>query len=174
MTLRLKELNDAIYTVITTQYKKDAKEAHKLVESYGFDIWKYDGHYRVGYKDTHKAVYILSQGWRYTNFYLDGRQDPYKRLESGQECKVDFVRFLTKPKNEEYRHVRWLECQESASAKKYDDIRHAKYMAHSYAEDIENAKKKIDEAVKRLEYCMEMKTRYDLDLAKLRVEYGLV
>lgn len=174
MTERLKELNEAIYTVITTQYKKDAKDAHDLVSSYGFDIWKYDGHYNVGCKETHKSVFVSSQGRRYTTFYLDGRPSPYKRLEEGQECKINFVYFLTKPKNVEYMTLCWNEDRESEAVSKYDNIRHAKHMAESYAEDVRKAKAKIDSILKDIEHYTEMKLRYEKDLADLRVKYGLV
>lgn len=172
MTQRIKELNDAIYTVITTQYKKDAKEAHALVTAYGYSIWKYNGCYHVANNETHKSVQARS-GWRYTTIYLDSVHSQYVRLKDDQECKVDFVGFLTKPKNYEY----WSRptTEESGTAlDKYDNISHAKYMSNSYAEDIEKAKTKIESLLKDIERYTEMKVRYELDLAKLRVEYGLV
>ena len=33
-------LNEAIYTVLTTKYKKDAKEAFKMVEDAGYKMHK--------------------------------------------------------------------------------------------------------------------------------------
>ena len=34
-------LNQAIYKVLTTQFKKDAKEEHKIVENAGYEIQRY-------------------------------------------------------------------------------------------------------------------------------------
>ena len=41
------DLNFAIFKVLTTQFKKDAKPYHELVESFGYTIDKCDGTFRV-------------------------------------------------------------------------------------------------------------------------------
>lgn len=49
-------LNKAIYTVITTKYKKDAQEAHRLVESEGYVIYKDNGKFVVRNDKTCKTI----------------------------------------------------------------------------------------------------------------------
>ena len=174
MTERLTELNNAIYTVITTQYKKEAKEAHELVTAYGFGIWKQDGHFHVCNKETHKSVYVSYEGWKERKIYLDGLLGEWVTVGYDQECKVDFVSFLTKPKNMEYYQAMHRDYNYSSAVEKSKNLAHLKYMSKSYSEDIEDAREKIDKLLKDIEHFTEMKVMYEQDLAKARVEYGLV
>ena len=51
-------LNEAIYTVLTTKYKKQAREAFKRVQDAGYEVYKNNGHFHIYNASTGKTIYI--------------------------------------------------------------------------------------------------------------------
>lgn len=90
-------LNKAIATVLTHQYKKDAKEAHAIVENAGYGITKNNGHFEVYNRKTDKRIYVVEN--RLGRFFI--AFNPHKRKVNFTE-KFDFVNCLETPLNKEY------------------------------------------------------------------------
>ena len=167
------ELNEAIWKVITTQYKKDAKEAHEMVAAFGFRIWKEDGHYRVSGVD-HRVVYVSWEGYKKMDISLAAIHSRWVEIYYGEKCKVDFVGFLSKHNNRAYQEAQWVSSQESHALLRYDRLDDTKRMIKWYVEDIEKAKKEIEALVNKVARLSESKNSYEKKLAEQRVEYGLV
>lgn len=167
------ELNEAIWKVITTQYKKDAKEAHEMVSAFGFHIRKNDGHYRVSGVD-HRVVYVSWEGYRKMDIDLAGINIQGVEVCYGEKCKVDFVGFLSKHNNRAYQESKWVSSQESQALLRYDRLDDTKRMIKWYEEDIEKAKKEIEALINKVASLSESKNSYEKKLAEQRVEYGLV
>ena len=87
-------LNEAIYEVLTTQFKKDAKEAHKMLTDYGYEVKKYCSRWYVKNPTTQKEISAFYNDWRYSWFFCYGydKRTPMNR-------KIDFVNCLNTPIN---------------------------------------------------------------------------
>ena len=133
-------LTEAIYKVITTRFKKDMGEAKKIVRGAGYIIEK-------DYCNNGFSVYNPTTGRRVSARLRYGevtitRDYGYqnKRYKIG-ECKFDFVSFLNKPRNTEYREM--CNISKRPTKEKYRRLSDAKYSITWRKRDIENTKKEI-------------------------------
>lgn len=142
-----KELNNAIYTVITTQYKKDAKEAHDLVTAYGYSVSKYDGRFRVISKSTGKAVYVCFQSYICRRFSLGyNTADQERNMRSSVEykpCRIDFVNFLEKPFNKTWYDMTSYYPRHSRAVSKFREIKDVKWDIKYYGDKMNELKGQI-------------------------------
>lgn len=160
-TERLQALEDAIYEVLNTRYKKDAKEAHALVESYGYKIDSAKRGYAVRNPETGREL----EGWFNRQF--------------------DLLHFLNKPINKEYRTAQQLQGQRIGKAKERfievawvkEDVKRFDRYIEDCKEDIARCMKRIDELQNNiLSYKlgkMQAELKVEEYRAKLREEYGL-
>ena len=63
------EINAAIYTVLTTQYKKNAPEAFEIVKAAGYAYDKNNGKFDVYNEKTHRRISLSDGGW-YKNYWI--------------------------------------------------------------------------------------------------------
>lgn len=167
------ELNNAIYTVLTTKYKKDAKEAFKMVEAAGYNIDKCNGYFEVGNNKTKKYIRIYREFYSYREndrmIVLYGLKNKDTVTHSNFK-KIDFVNLLNTPTNVEYygrprNRSKFVEAAEN--------IKRAKWMIKSYNKDIDKTKKEIEELTNRLVWYTTQREYHTNDLKNIRKEYNL-
>ena len=163
-------LNRAIFKVLTTKFKKDAKESHRIVEDVGYEIIKWDGSFQVTNPNTNRYVRIEETQGFYTHYRLRIWTD-HKEVKSVDELKaVDFVGQLEttrKPYYEPYE-------TESEAYLKYRGIKNADYWAESADKHIKEILDKLSSLQKDLIYYTEEKAKYEAKAKSLRKEYGLI
>ena len=162
-------INEAIYKVVTTQFKKDMGEAKKIVRGAGYTIVKWYGRgWNVKNEATGKIIYLTSDGYSYKEFCINNR---YIRVKRGEDCKIDFVNALNKPINKEWQSLRWVEAR--PTKKKYEKLSSAKWSLNWRRKDVEKTKREIA----RLQEELIRQTRNIVDaennLTTVRRELGL-
>ena len=166
-------INEAILRVINCEYKKDEKEAFKVVKAAGYET--------IYNKPRRSCDY----GWTVRNFethkevthapYFDFkpvcvRLDKYMTVFGGTGlCKVDFKAFLDKPVNEAKIIAEPLTAREKKWHIKSEEV------------DIERNEQRIEELKKAIAQMQEdIKKHEELvkahkkNLTELRKKYGLV
>ena len=171
--IRIKELNEAIIKVLTTQFKKDAKEAHALVESYGYTISKVDGHFIIKNPLTRRYVYI-TEARSYLYAYDIHINTNDKRVKRSEELNnFDYVNFLEKPLNTAWYKTQYGENEYHPTREKWNRLSSAKWYLEYRTKDIDKIKKQIESLQKDLIRQVEWKEEAKHDLADVRKEYGL-
>lgn len=167
--LNINELNKAILEVCLTQYKKDAKEAHKLVESAGFSIRKEDGQFVVSnssnYKEVrvtrkYRKIVVYSNSWRSTAFPVENNT---------YDVKFNFYDYLTKPRNETY----YINYTYAPSQDKYRILKSAKWDVDYYDKRVTSIQKQIETLQKDLVYAVEHRTEAKARYESRRKDLGL-
>lgn len=83
-------INEAIFTVLTTQFKKNAPEAFKMVESLSeCRVDKYQGSFDIRNTKTNRWIGGREVGWRGYLISLNGT-----RIEEKNAKKIDFYGFF--------------------------------------------------------------------------------
>ena len=162
------ELNKAILEVLTTQFKKDAKEAHKIVEEAGYGIYKWDGSFRVSNKDIGRYVYA-TENWRSTTIHSNLRN---YRYEHDKGVRFDFVGYLNKPTNPESPYL-WRIREENKSMMNYHRISRDKNSIKYAQERIEKIKKEIASLTNDLIREVSSLKEAEIRLEQTRRELGL-
>ena len=175
-----KVINEAIWTVLKAKYKKEAKEAFKVVEDAGYEIYKNGcGYWTVSNPDTHRYINLGDRGWKHHSYTVI-QHGPYvaqSRMVQSKEFNsnsiaFDFVNCLDTPINET-----WYKLQNKSNTSKavaqYQAIKFSKRMAESYARDIENTMKEIERLQARLISQTESKVRYEAEVKELKRQFGL-
>lgn len=161
-------LNEAIYTVLTTQYKKDAKEAHKIVENAGYTINKCSGHFEVTNPKNNRYVRINRDYYSYryhcgmANVWCGTRcsEMRYERLE-----RIDYVNLLNTSYNKEYyRKPKWKVTNQNRKDKLYN----SKWDVKFYNDRVEIAKHNIERAQQELIKAVENKAKAVQKLEEVR------
>lgn len=182
-------INEAIAKVLTTQYKKDAKEAHEMVESAGYKIWKRDGDWWVKNEKTNRWVY-MPYDWHYKykgswTLHTNNTKADYGcrqlRYPETKPIPIDFERLLATPYNKEWYMVRKVaedyEYWKGAKSEKYYTFTEAKRTLANDKRYLADAKAKLESDIKKLmrevEYYTEKKARDSERLNNLRKELGL-
>lgn len=153
-------LNEAIWAVLTSKYKKDAPNAFKLVEKY-YDVYKSgDGHWCVRNGKIYKSVCISRDGQ-----YIDyGRNR--KLIKDNTKDHFDFERCLNTPFNTEYfRTVQYGKAKET-----WSNIQRKEWYVQSDINDIEHIKNQIIALNKQLADRIKSKTDHQKSLRDAR--YG--
>lgn len=166
-------LNEAIYKVITTQFKKDMREAVELVEEAGYEINKSDGRFYVRNPKTQR--FIESKYSQYRDITtLIGNRGEILKFRYTCNCHFDFVGYL----NKELNHVWYVMRNERAwyvspTRKKYEKLQEAKRYLRYREEAVEKTKKDLADLQARLERDIEERVRYEQMLAETRKNLGL-
>ena len=171
------EVNEAIYAVLTTQYKKDVKESHNIVEAAGYQISKFNGDWYIHNKETgrklfaHYSKYNDRYARRYAREYIDGNGNAKKAKISE---KFDFVGYLDKPLNTEWNEMKSYSFQENRYSKQAYVLKSARWEVEYHTEKLASIQKQIANLQKDLIYHAERKARGEQDLLSLRKSLGLV
>lgn len=161
-------LNEAIYIVLTTQYKKDAREAHKIVESAGYTINKNNGYFEVYNPKLNKCVCITRNFYSYKHHCgmlnvwcgIKACEMTYEKLE-----KINFVGMLNTPINHEYyRELKWKKINQN----RRNELTDCKWNIKYYNNKIDDIKHKIESAQEDLIVAVERKTKAIQRLEKVK------
>jgi hypothetical protein len=179
MTEAMKELlNKSIREVITNQYKKDCPTAHEIVKDAGYEIYKYEGHYKVKNKETDKVVwFVYTESYYGSDKICCSHRDNVKNND-----KFDFVNYLNKPFNVAYCQAQrtggWR--YQSKSQENYRTLKDARWDVQYHADSIEEIKgkiKKLQEEMSKLEndiaYHAREQVRAEFELERVRKDLGL-
>ena len=166
------EINDAIYKVVTTQFKKDAKESHRIVEEVGYKIIKCDGSFKVRNPETYRYVQVeFSHGYFYNAKVYTVSGCKYFRAEDGLKA-FDFVgqlettrKVYDEPDPDYY---------ESEAVIKHSQIKSMDSLAKCYDNDIKTTLEKIAKLQEDLIRYTEYKIEYETKARNLRKKYGLI
>lgn len=169
-----KELNQAIWTVITSKYKKDAPEAFKLVSSYGYEICKNGFGWEIS--SSKRRIFTMERGYA-SNKHLVIVSGYYRTMERVVEykefdtmgSKFDFVNCLNTPINDIYYQPE----RPAKSISNYKELLSRKSSINYENHQIQEIKAQIDSLQKSLIHRVERKTKEEMDLAKFRKEIGL-
>lgn len=189
-TERLQALEDAINKVLFTQFKKDAKEAHALVESYGFKIDKYDGFFGVRNPETYKTLRLEEcNGWR--GMWI--RETGTRKGVTGEEWRakklnIDVIKFLNTPYNDDWQYVENRDaCEDGSSVNAYhptwdkmEELRRARRNVNNSKDSVKRCKEEIEQHMKKIKWLQEMIERdthfacvFERELEDLKEKYGL-
>ena len=145
-----KEVNEAILKVLSTQYKKDAKEAHKIVEAAGYEIYKSNGCFTIKNPRTYKYIQWTQCRWKYNYKLITTTKDIY--FDDWKDLKINFVNYLNKPINNDKQYID-SDCFYTSKAKdKYVSLRCIKTYIEYHNREIERQKVLIEKAKKDIEY----------------------
>lgn len=175
-------LNEAVFRVITTQFKKNMGGADKVVEEAGYRVMKTDGRFAVRTVRENGRCRDIEFGEAYRGYKLIAwnghRQRVYRYNTIDDLKKFNFEGFLTAPINvayadaealNEYRYGGYTETQ-----RKMGRLRDAKSSIRYRADDIEKYKKQIAELQEKIEDAIRRQVQYEVDLRNIRKEYGLI
>lgn len=162
-------LNNAIHTVLTAKFKKDAREAFAAVEDAGYTIEKRDGAFWVSNAETRRYVYVREN--RYGPGCTVNANNLYKRFTTyGAEKVIDYVNLLNKPIN-----MAWYNANNKYAPTKMKyrllviSRDHVKYADNEVA----RIQKKIAELQRELVVEVERRATYKQNLTNCRKTIGL-
>ncbi|MBR6163393.1 hypothetical protein IKQ26_05860 [bacterium] len=155
-----KEINEAIYKVLTNN-KKDALREHRLLENEGYTLTYYGNSWRV----ANSEEYVWKQDLRRYGVNTPFCFTKYRTIKLNP--KIDFVNLLTSQKAENTENLK-------LSAKdKYADIEGCKYRIKVYSKHIENYKEEIEKLNQKINEYIDYIKSEEQDLENYRKEYGL-
>ena len=172
------ELNKAIWTVLTTQFKKNAKEAFQTVQENGYEVCKNcGGTWTVRNPHTKRFVYIQF-GDRRTTLYYGNYTTQMKRWRTSQEeavvaAQFDFVNCLKTPNNSAYYDMLHIQNAESKAAEQYSRIRSAKWSIEYETKRIAKIQADIARLQAELVKATESRVKDEMTLKQVRQELGL-
>ena len=185
---KINNINKAIREVITTQFKKDAKESHDFLESLGYKIYKNNGSFWVKNPATDKTVGISNE-----TRLCYGRNSLYTRYyttRNGYDSHLNHFNFyncLEVVSNPNwYRTYRrggintWYtdknEIQKRFENNK-DTLSHALWSARYYTKEVDEVQKNLTDTIARLQRELvrvtENKVAAQLKLKEIRKELKL-
>ena len=175
-----KELNEAMYKVLITKYKKDAKKEHKIVETAGYEIYKSGGDWVIKNKETWKLISLGNEEPYYRTIrkgHYEIIDTPVRKFYHGDVskyinindiCKIDFVNCIDTPTNKDKyddRYSIYNSRKRALSAAKWDVYYHNK--------EIKNIRAQIVELQNDLTYQLRRAEESEKHLNEIRKEFGL-
>lgn len=165
-------LNEAIYKVISTQFKKDMGDALKIVENAGYKVTKWDGRFYVKNETTRREL-CLREG--YKGYKVCGNGYDKCRFGWNDVCPMDLVGYLNKEINRnwyelEFARNDWM----SPTWRKYTMLKDAKSNIKYNETAIEKLRKEIAEKQNILERCIADAVRREQKLTEVRKQLGLI
>lgn len=173
-------LNEAIFGVLCTQFKKDMdKEALKMIEDAGYEIHKGSGCYYIKNPVTKREIYVKYS--YYGNYRINFnwyRQEA--RFEIGNGCPFDFVNCLNKPINTMWYNLGRV-SEYRPTLDKYEKIKRARWDVNYHKREVENIVneklqklyKQIEELTKDVQYHTERRVEAQEELDELKKSFGL-
>lgn len=165
------ELNEAIYKVISTQFKKDMGDALKIVEGAGYKVSKWDSRFYVKNEKTGRELCLRDT---YRGYAVHGNGYVKCKFNWDKTCSMDLVGYLEKPFNNEWYKVQAMQSDwRSATWYKWDRLKTAKWNIRYETDVIEKTKKEIAKLQQNLENAIREQIRYEQNLIAVRKELGL-
>lgn len=169
-----RELNQAIYAVLATKFKKDAYEAHELVKNAGYEIEKWDGKFHIRNRETNRLICIATNRW---GDKVGINHNPWTKNAKLTE-NFDYVACLNKPLNETYWRMRQDEAwYRSKSRENFEKLHRAKWGVDYHTRSLQKAEEALERAMEQYEkdvkYHKECLKVDQESLAKVRAELGL-
>lgn len=166
-------INQAIWNVISTQYKKDmAVGALEMVKAEGYTV-TYRGYgewWEVINPKTNKSVSVRVSKNGY-NAYVELNKS--YRIKNWQESKIDFKGYLDKPFNREwYVAISGLDYEPTRN--KYSRLTNARWSVKYETERVERLKKEIASKQKDLENAIRAMVKDEIELTAVKRELGLI
>ena len=163
------ELNKAIWEVLISKFRKDAKEAFKMVEDAGYAFHKNgDGNWVVFNPKTERTI------WRskYNEIWHAGIRT---LATSRTREEFDFVGCLNKPLNREYDPYGYgyYGRPHNGAREKFRNLEAAKNRVEWTNERIEEIQRQMVKLQKELVNQVEYRVKYEAEVNELRKEYGL-
>lgn len=175
------ELNKAIWTVLTTQFKKEAKEAFKTVQDNGYEVYKNGcGTWTVGNPHTKKFIHIEYGKYNYRTCLFYGnyttQSKTWKTAEQERIVaeKFDFVNCLRTPQNSAYYEARSKCYEESRAKQQYNELKSAKWSLDYENKRIAKIQADIAKLQAELISATESKVKDEMRVQNKRKELGLV
>ena len=173
-------LNEAIWTVLTTQFKKEAKEAFKTVKENGYEVYKNGcGTWTVHNPHTRRSIHIeYGRYYRRTTLFHGYYTTQSRTWKDATEervvaTKFDFVNCLKTYQNDEYyRTVN--KDDRSTAKKKYERLTGAKWSVKYENDRIAKIQADIAKLQAELIKATENKVKDEMTLKQVRQELGLV
>ena len=166
-------LNEAIFEVITTKYKKDAEEAHEIVKNAGYEVFKRDGAYNISNPVMNKRIEVESDSyyWRMTLHFAVS----YKTYGREAAAHVNFVGYLETARNDAYSEFihRNVYGVYDTAIEKYKTIRSIKYSIMFEEKRIDKIKKQLESLQEELEDAYKAKAYSEMRLEKFKRECKL-
>ena len=160
-------LNEAIYIMFNTKFKKDAREAFNMIEKAGYEIWKNNGQWEIQNPKTGKYIYAGQPYWNYKKGWVIVLH--YGDCATELNDKIDFVNCLNTPINTaKRRHNGFNKFQEQRN-----NLRMVKRDIVWKENAIKDYKAKIVATQENLIRAVERKAKAEAELKELRKEYGL-
>lgn len=170
-------LNKQIYIVLTTKYKKEAKEAFNYVEACGYKVSKNgNGTWTITNPHTDKSVWTSEEKYSWKGNYRTFYYGIYEKTTCRLNDKIDFVNCLKIARNDDWIDIcnKSYWCSVSPAVQTYQNrIRSAKRMAQSYREDIEKYQKQIAELQEKMMRASVIAAEYDAKVAAAKKELGV-
>lgn len=170
------ELNNAIYTVLTTKYKKDARDAFKMVKDAGYVVGKRDGYFYVKNPKSDKVIFVWDYHWDYEtrdyNYYIIFS---YRNEKRRLTHKFDLVNCLNTPINTTYRQLREMNWHYDPYGykAKMKKVNYAKRWYNNRTENVQRILNKIDELQKELVDAVAYRENALAELNEVKKECGL-
>lgn len=170
-------INEAIATVMKTQFKKDMGEALEIVTGAGFKVEKWNGEWMIRNPETNRTVVINSNGYRTWIEYgsVKTLKKEIREIRNLQFFKFDFEGCLRKPLNRDWYYLEQDKGYgyRSATKIKYDNLEWKKNTLRWRKEEVERTKKKIEELQRSLFSEMQDVIKAEMDLEKCRRDLKL-
>lgn len=168
-------INEAIYKVLMTQFKKDiGAEALTLIKEAGYEIFKDNGNFNIKNPKTGRYVYIGSNSYNLkVCTYGAGFNRYYPIGYKPENCKFDFAGYLEKPLNTEW-YSRYIWANYHPTEDRYRTLYNARNTVRYEIEHIARIKKQISDLQADLERSLEYKIKKEISLKDTRRELGLI
>lgn len=176
----INNINKAIREVITTQFKKDAKESHELLENLGYKIYKYDGSFWVKNPKNDKTIGMGNYGR-----LIYGRNSVYTRYYKNREQEYDnhlnyfnFYNCLEVAPNKNWCRTyhrggcSWYTDKNDIQIRFENnkrDLNNALWSARHYTKEVEDVQKKLTETIEKLQKELVRVTEYKIE-AQLKLK----
>ena len=162
-------LREAIITVLTTKYKKDAPEAFKMVKEAGYRVEKTGMAWAIKNPDTNRILYAQTRfDWDAYDTVWEIFYNWNKRPVPVNNTAFDAVAFLNTPLRPKYEAFVF-----SKAKSVYQDIEHHKYWIDNYNRKMEEAQEAIRRAQRDLVYYAQRAKEEEIKLNNVREANGL-
>ena len=159
---------EAIISVMLKQFKKDAKEAHAVVEAAGYTIYKNDGLFHVKNRKTSRDLCIKET---YFGWLLKGNYgETTVKFNSLEDLKFDIEGYLQTPYKKDFDYS--MTYRNKASMK-YSTLQSIKSSVDYEDKKVNEILNKIKQLNEDLVWHTTYRERKKTELEALRKEYGL-
>ena len=162
-------LNEAIYEVLTSNYKKDAPAAFKMVQNNGYDVYKSGKSWVVRNHKTYKIVCLDVPSGDWTFYWGRNHKSIDPRWWRNKGREINFVRCLDTPTNN-------YKCDNNGSKAlvKHYEIKCQRNYVKWEQDKIDDIQSQISRLQSELVYHVDKKAREEEQLKKLRKDAGLI